>query len=247
MEVNLQGLCKSFESVEAVRDVTLTIRSGEVLALMGDNGAGKSTLIKMLSGAIPVDRGQIVVDDVPKVFASPSDARDLGIETLYQDLGLFDRLDVACNFFMGRELVTIGGFLRTDAMRERARDIVSKFSVRDIPVDQSVIHLSGGQRQITAVSRTVGFGSRLVILDEPTAALSPTAASEVIATIERLKADGIGVIFITHNLAHAFAIADRIAVMYLGRLAGERRPADVQEKDIVALIVGAGMADSPSA
>lgn len=235
--VRLSGICKTFGQVQAIHNVDLSVGPGEILGLVGDNGAGKSTLMKILAGALSCDKGTIHVDGQLKNFSGPSDAQAAGIEMLYQDLSLFDDMSVIANIFMGRENTNRAGFLQFASHRKRAREIVDAFSVRHIDVNSPVGELSGGQRQVTALARTVGFGRRFVILDEPTSALSPSAADEVLDVVRNLGEKGIGVIMVSHNLNHVVSVCHRVAVLHLGTLAGDLKIKDTTAEEIVALIV----------
>lgn len=247
--VQMTGISKRFGHVQALQDVDLAIVPGEVIGLVGDNGAGKSTLMKILAGAIAYDEGMITVDGQQRVFSSPNEAHEAGIEMLYQDLALFEDLSVLANIFIGREITNSAGFLRFSALRERASQIVDAFSVRHIDVNSPVGNLSGGQRQVSALARTVGFGSRYVILDEPTSALSPNAAKEVLDVVRNLTEKDIGVIMVSHNLNHVISVCDRVAVLHLGKMAGIKTIKNTTQEEIVALIVKGeeGLDETPEA
>lgn len=235
--VQMAGISKRFGQVQALLDVDLSVIPGEVVGLVGDNGAGKSTLMKILAGAIKCDEGTITIDGQEHVFSNPNEAHAAGIEMLYQDLALFDDLSVIANIFVAREVTNFAGFLRFSALRKRASEIVDAFSVRQIDVNSPVGNLSGGQRQVSAIARTVGFGSRYVILDEPTSALSPSAAQEVLDVVRGLAEKGIGVIMVSHNLNHVISVCDRVAVLHLGRMAGIKMVKETTQEEIVSLIV----------
>jgi len=235
--VEMKRISKRFGQVQALLDVDFSFIPGEVVGLVGDNGAGKSTLMKILAGAIKYDEGAITIDGQGHVFSNPNEAHAAGIEMLYQDLALFDDLSVIANIFIGREIANPAGFLRFSALKKRSREIIEAFSVRQIDVGSPVSNLSGGQRQVTAVARAVGFGSRYVILDEPTSALSPSAAQEVLGIVRRLAEKGIGVIMVSHNLNHVISVCDRVAVLHLGRMAGIKTVKDTTPEEIVAMIV----------
>jgi ABC-type sugar transport system ATPase subunit len=235
--VQMAGISKRFGQVQALLDVDLSVVPGEVVGLVGDNGAGKSTLMKILAGAIKSDEGTITIDGQEHVFSNPNEAHAAGIEMLYQDLALFDDLSVIANIFVAREVTNFAGFLRFSALRKRASEIVDGFSVRQIDVNSPVGNLSGGQRQVSALARTVGFGSRYVILDEPTSALSPSAAQEVLDVVRGLAEKRIGVIMVSHNLNQVISVCDRVAVLHLGRMAGIKTVKDTTPEEIVALIV----------
>jgi len=237
MAVVLTNISKRYGSVQALSGVDFAVEHGEVVGLVGDNGAGKSTLMKILAGAVRADEGAIEVDGVRHDFRSPTEARDTGIEMLYQDLALFDDMPVVMNVFLGREVTNGLGFLRYGEMRQRTHEIVEGFSVRKFDVDSPVGRLSGGQRQVSALARTMGFGSRYVILDEPTSALSPSAREEVLEVVRRLAGRDIGVVMVSHDLAHVRQVCDRVAVLHLGRMAGVRQVATTSQQEIVSLIV----------
>lgn len=243
MSVMLKNITKSYGSVKAIENIDLEIRAGEVIGLLGDNGAGKSTLMKVLAGAIRPNEGSIEVDGQDYVFEGSSDARAAGIEMLYQDLALFDDLPVVMNVFIGREITNRFGFLKYGEMRRRAKGIIEEFSVRKFDVRNSVGHLSGGQRQVSAIARTMAFGSRYIILDEPTSALSPSARNEVLAIVRDLAARGIGVVMVSHDLGHVRQVCDRVAILHLGTMAGVRDMATTSQDEIISLIVD-GHSDS---
>ncbi len=236
--LEIEGATKRFGAVAALSDVSLTVERGEIVAVVGDNGAGKSTLIKCVSGAHRLDRGRVSVDGEPLDLRSPMHARQHGIETVYQDLSLFDNLSVAANLFAGREL-TVRGWLRQRAMTSRVAEILAALEV-DVPnLHAPVGLLSGGQRQAIAVARAVTFASRLVILDEPTAALGVRETRNVLRVVKRLPARGVSVVIISHNLEQVAAVADRVVVMRRGTKVGEAPPDAEHHDRIVGLIVGA--------
>ncbi|GAA4289088.1 ATP-binding cassette domain-containing protein [Georgenia daeguensis] len=238
MHVEMRNVSKSYGHVKAIEDVNFEVRPGEVMALVGDNGAGKSTLIKILSGRYKPDAGSIYVDGKPVQFESTSDARAHGIETLYQDLSVVPQLSVAQNFFLGREVRSPLGFLRYAEMTRRAKEIIDQYSVRQVDVSQPVMNLSGGQRQIVAMARAVGFGGRTIVLDEPTSALSPRAAMEVLDVVRTLAEQGLGVVIITHQIKQIFDIAHRLTVLRHGRVAGVLDTATATGDEVVKLMVG---------
>jgi D-xylose transport system ATP-binding protein len=237
MTIEMTGIAFNYGAVEALRGVDFTVQPGEVVALVGDNGAGKSTLIKVLSGVLQPASGAISVDGEPVQFRTPADARRVGIETLYQDRTLLDNLDVATNFFIGREETNGAGFMRLNRMRAKVAEVIDRY-VQGVEPTTLAQNLSGGQRQIVALARAVMFGRRYIVLDEPTSALSPAAAKEVLRVVRNLANEGFGVVVITHNVEQAFKVADRIVVMRLGQVAGVRNRADSSPSDIVSLIVG---------
>ena len=234
----LRGGAKRYGSVAALTDVDLTVSAGQVLALVGDNGAGKSTLVKGLAGTSPLDAGRLTMGAKPVRIDSPGDAAALGIETVYQDLALCDNLSVVANLYLGRELRRRGRLLARARMQARARDVVRELAVTLPDLDRPVAALSGGQRQAVAVSRAVLWGSRLVLLDEPTAALGVEQTAMVYHLVRGLRDKGMGVVIISHNLTDVFAVADEIAVLRLGRNNGTFRPDRDSPEDVVAAITG---------
>jgi fructose transport system ATP-binding protein len=240
---------KRFGSVTALEHVDFELYSDEILALVGDNGAGKSTLIKILSGAYQPDAGEILMDGHLVQFRTPQDARQHGIETVYQDLALAPALDIASNLFLGREERESGPlgaiFRRLDKgrMRKEAAEHMASLKIGIRSMRQPVETLSGGQRQGVAVARAVSWGRCVVIMDEPTAALGVKESGMVLELIRHVKARGVPVILISHNLPHVFEIADRIQVMRLGRRAGIARPGQETMDDVVAMMTGATQAE----
>jgi ABC-type sugar transport system ATPase subunit len=235
---------KRFGGVHALNRVSFELGRGEVLALAGDNGAGKSTLIKIVSGVLRPDEGEIRYKGEPVAFTGPRQARERGIETIYQDLALADNLDVGENVFLGREprSCVLGLLPRIDrrAMREAAHEVLDTLDI-DIPrrkLREPVRNLSGGQRQAVAIGRAIYWKAELLIMDEPTAALGVPEQRKVRELIMRLKTQGVAVIFISHNLQDIFAVADRILVLRRGLKAGERLPAETSGDEIVKLMVG---------
>ena len=234
----LRGIGKRFGAVQALSNVELEVYAGEVVAIVGDNGAGKSTLVKILSGVHPQDAGTIDFFDQTTTIASPTDARDLGIATVFQDLALCDNLDVVSNLFLGRELHRSGGLDEIE-MEQRAWTLLRELSAKLPSVRIPVASLSGGQRQTVAIARSLIGDPSIVILDEPTAALGVAQTAEVLNLIERLRERGLGVILISHNIADVQAVADRIVVLRLGKNNGDFRVADVTSELIIAAITGA--------
>jgi D-xylose transport system ATP-binding protein len=237
--LQLHGITKSFGSVEALSDVDFSVKAGEVMALVGDNGAGKSTLIKTIAGIHGPDAGQIFFDGLPVSIHGPKDAARLGIEVVYQDLALADNLDVVENMYLGREVNT-WQVLREPEMYKTTEQTLATLRVTTIrSVHQRVATLSGGQRQSVAVARAVMWNSRVVILDEPTAALGVAQTEQVLALVRRLAEQGLAVVIISHNLHDVFEVADRIAVLRLGRNAGLfDRTAVTQEQVVHAITAG---------
>lgn len=239
-----RGIYKNFGAVEALRGVHFAAYAGQVTALLGDNGAGKSTLIKCIAGTHVPDRGEILVDGQPQHFRTPADATRAGIETVYQDLALCDNLDVVANLFLGRERVNtwIPGVMRTlsDApMEKQATEALSVLRINIPSVRNQVAQLSGGQRQSIAVARAVLYSPKVVILDEPTAALGVAQTRQVLDLVLRLREQGLAVIVITHNMADVFQVADRAVVMRLGRQVATFDTKESTPEDVVAAITGA--------
>ncbi len=245
-----RGLVKTFGHVVGLAGVSLQLYPGEVLAIIGDNGAGKSTLIKCLSGALAVDEGEILMDGVKVDFKSPVDARHAGIETVFQTLAVAPALDIASNLYLGREirdkgpLGTIFRKLDTRGMRAKAKEQLKDLGIGTIQdLSQKVETLSGGQRQAVAVARAAAFGSKVVILDEPTAALGVRESGQVLALIKRLRGRGLPVILISHNMPQVFEVADRIHIQRLGRRAGIITPHSHTMEEAVAIMTGATTLD----
>lgn len=234
----LSGISKRFGAVEALADVSLEVYPGEVVALVGDNGAGKSTLIKVIAGVNPADEGEIRWQGRPAQITKPSDATALGIATVYQDLALCDNLDVVANLFLGREL-TRSLVIDEIGMERRARELLVSLSVKIPSVRLPAAGLSGGQRQSVAIARSLLGEPKLVLLDEPTAALGVAQTAEVLDLIERLRQRGLGVLLISHNLADVKAVANRVAVLRLGRNAGVFDQQRTSQEEIVQAITGA--------
>lgn len=235
--LSMHGISKSFGKVQALTDIHLDIHPGEVVAIVGDNGAGKSTLVKILAGVHPADDGEIEFDGMPVSIPDPTASRSLGIATVFQDLALCDNLDVVANLFLGRELATAA--LDEEEMEKRAWEILRQLSARIPSVRVPIAALSGGQRQTVAIARSLIGNPRVVILDEPTAALGVAQVAEVLNLIERLRERGHAVVLISHNMADVQAVADRIVVLRLGRNNGDFLASDVGYEDIIAAITGA--------
>lgn len=236
---------KRFGAIHALKGVSLDAYRGEVLALLGDNGAGKSTLIKCISGIHALDEGEILIDGAPAPLHSPAAARDAGIETVYQDLALFDNLTPAQNFYCGRELDFPAWlpkplrFLSNRAMNQEAAMVIDRLKVKLPKFDAPVALMSGGQRQAIAVARATVFARKLVILDEPTAALGLRESRKVLDLIAQLRAEGNAVILITHNMEHVVELADRAVVLRQGHKVGELKPTATNKHELVSMIVGA--------
>jgi D-xylose transport system ATP-binding protein len=236
--LEMQGITKRFGAVRALNGVDFRVMPGEVVGLVGDNGAGKSTLVKVISGIHPSDDGEYRWDGQPQHVATPRDATALGIATVYQDLALCDNLDVVENLFLGRE-PTNQALLDEVVMEQKAKELLAELSVTTIQsVRGEVGAMSGGQRQSVAIARSLLGEPRMVILDEPTAALGVAQTTQVLALIKRLKDRGLGVIVISHNLADIFQVVDRIFVMRLGALGGAFDAKTASQQDVVAAITG---------
>ncbi len=239
--VELRGVSKHFGSVLALRDISLQVFPGEVCCLLGDNGAGKSTLIKILSGVYTPDDGEMLVEGQPVRFSSPRDALDRGIATVYQDLAMVPLMSISRNFFMGREPVKRIGPLRlfdhlkADAV---AREEMGKIGIAVRDPGQAVGTLSGGERQCVAIARAVYFGARVLILDEPTSALGVKQASMVLLYVEQARARGLGVIFITHNVNHAYPVGDKFLLLNRGRSMGYFRKGEISREQVTAMMAG---------
>jgi simple sugar transport system ATP-binding protein len=238
----VRAVSKHFGGVQALNRVSLDVFPGEVVALAGDNGAGKSTLIKAISGVFQVDEGDIELDGAKVSFVSPQAARDSGIETIYQDLALADNLSIGANIFLGREPIKkLFGFLPVldrAKMAEAAKATMETLDFHVTRLDAPVAAFSGGQRQAVAIGRAIFWNARLVIMDEPTAALGVPEQRKVISLIQSLKAAGKGIIFISHNLRDIFEVADRVVVFRRGENAGERKPGETTGDEIVRMMVG---------
>jgi D-xylose transport system ATP-binding protein len=238
--VEMRGISKSYGGVQALSGVDLDVHRGEVHALVGDNAAGKSTLIKILAGAVPLDEGEIRFDGAAVRLRGPRDAKRLGIETVYQDLALADNLDVPSNIFMGRELMRPGRhgpFLDLPRMAAEARALLARLKINIPDVRQPVRAMSGGQRQCVAIARTVYFNARVVILDEPTAALGVQETEKVHALVREMRGQGLAVLLVSHNLKHVFDLCDRMTVLKNGRLVGSRPAAETSAEEILRMIV----------
>ena len=234
--LSLRGVNKSFGPVHVLRDVDLDVRAGRVTALVGDNGAGKSTLIKGVAGIYPFDDGRITFEGKDVTIGGPRQSNALGIEVVYQDLALCDNLDVVHNMFLGRETKS-GVTLNETSMELRAAETLKGLSVRTLKsLRQQVSSLSGGQRQTVAIARAVLWNSKLVILDEPTAALGVAQTEQVLNLVRRLADNGLGVILISHNMNDVFAVADDIACLYLGQMAAQVEAKNVTSQQVVELI-----------
>ncbi len=239
------GAVKRFGAVLAIDDVSISANAGEVTALLGDNGAGKSTLIKCISGVHRLDAGRIEIDGQMQPIHSPAEARRAGIETVYQDLALFDNMDATANFYAGRELAGPAWLprplqrVRRREMESATQELLDRLKVVLPSFSAHIGLMSGGQRQAVAVARAAAFARKVVILDEPTAALGLRESRQVLSLVERLRDEGNAVILITHNMEQVVDIANKAVVMRRGRKVGEVKPSEATRKDIVSLIVGA--------
>ncbi|GGT50347.1 MULTISPECIES: ATP-binding cassette domain-containing protein [Actinomadura] len=241
--LRLTGLNKSFGPVHVLHDVDFSVRLGEVMALVGDNGAGKSTLIKCIAGIHPIDSGQIEFEGKPVSVDGPRTASALGIEVVYQDLALADNLDIVQNMFLGRERRK-GIVLDEPSMEEAARETLARLSVRTVKsVRQQVASLSGGQRQTVAIAKAALWESKVVILDEPTAALGVAQTRQVLDLVRRLADTGHAVVLISHNMNDVFEVADRISALYLGRVAADVATSEVTHGQVVELITAGRSGD----
>ncbi len=240
--LELSGISKTFGAVQALTDVRFDVFPSEVVALVGDNGAGKSTLIKVISGIFPADSGTIRFEGREVTIHGPKDSTALGIATVYQDLALCDNLDVVANLFLGRETgrpAGPAGLLDEVGMERRSIEVLRRLSVKIPSVRTPIAAMSGGQRQSVAVARSVLWDNRVVLLDEPTAALGVAQTKEVLDLVKRLREEGHGVVIISHNLADVFEVADRITVLRLGRFVGTYDAKTVGREQLVGLMTGA--------
>jgi D-xylose transport system ATP-binding protein len=235
--VAMRDISLAFGGIHAVANVSVDLHAGEVLALVGHNGAGKSTLIKILSGAYARDSGSIDIRGAPAAIANPRDAKRYGIETIYQTLALADNVDTAANLFLGRELRTRWGTLDDIAMEAQARRVMGRLNPHFVRFKDPVKALSGGQRQSVAIARALLFDAQILIMDEPTAALGPQETAQVGELVKQLKAEGLGIFLISHDIHDVFDLADRICVMKNGAVVGTARVADVTKDEVLGMII----------
>jgi D-xylose transport system ATP-binding protein len=235
--VEMRGINVAFGGVHAVRDVAIDLFAGEVVGLVGGNGAGKSTLMRVLSGAHPADSGEIRVNGAPVVIRNPRDAKALNIETIYQTLALADNIDAPGNLFLGRELLTGVGDLDESGMEDATRKVMGRLNPNFTRFATPVVSLSGGQRQAVAIARAVHFNARILIMDEPTAALGPAETAQVRNLVRQLKEEGIGIFLISHDIHDVFDLSDRISVMYHGRIVDTVTKHDVTPDDVLGMII----------
>ena len=235
--VQMSGIDKSFGGLRALADVSVDLFPGEVVGIVGHNGAGKSTLIKILSGALRRDSGEIRIEGTVADIGNPRDARALGIETIYQTLALADNLDASANIFLGRELLTKARTLNEEAMASEIQGVLERLQIKIPSIREPVINLSGGQRQAVAIGRAIYFNAKILIMDEPTAALGPQETRMVGDLIKRLKSEGIGIFLISHDIHDVFDLSDRITVLNGGKVVDTVRTQDVTKDQVLGMII----------
>ena len=235
--VEMRDMSVSFGGVHAVKNVSIDLRGGEILGLVGGNGAGKSTLVKTLSGAQRADSGEILIDGEKATITSPRDAKAYGIETIYQTLALADNQDAPSNMFLGREILTRWGTLDDSSMESATREIMGRLNPKFQNFKTPVSSLSGGQRQSVAIARAVHFNARILIMDEPTAALGPAETEQVRQLMRQLQSEGIGIIMISHDIHDVFDLSDRISVMLQGKLVGTVKKGEATMDEVLAMII----------
>lgn len=246
--LELRQIAKSFGAVQALKDVSFSVQKGEVVALLGDNGAGKSTLVRCIAGLHQPDQGQILLNNQPVSLNSPQQARQLGIETVFQDLAMVPEFDISANMFLNREILSKNpllralGWLDQVAMERQARKSLHRLNSRLPDFYAKVQSLSGGQRQAVAIARAVNWGADLVMMDEPTAALGVEQSAQVNELIKLISSQGVAVLLISHNMQHVLETCDRAVVLYQGRSVADVALSDVSKEDLVALITGAAVA-----
>src|SRR5258706_1044517 len=235
--VEMRDISIAFGGIKAVDDLSVNVYRGEVVGLLGHNGAGKSTLIKILSGAYAADAGEVWINGEKAQIASPRDAKAFGIETIYQTLALAENMDASANIFLGREILTRWGTLNDAEMETRTRQVMARLNPHFHRFKDPVRALSGGQRQSVAIARAIYFNARILIMDEPTAAVGPAETAQVRTLIQQLKTEGIGIFLISHDIHDVFDLADRISVMLHGRLVGTVNKSDVTTDEVLAMII----------
>lgn len=235
--VEMTDISIAFGGIKAVDHASISLHRGEVVGLLGHNGAGKSTLIKILSGAYRRDAGEIRINGDAATINNPRDAKAYGIETIYQQLAVADNVDAAANLFLGREMITPLGTLDDAAMESRAREVMGRLNPNFRRFKEPVKALSGGQRQSVAIARAILFNARILIMDEPTAALGPQETAQVGDLIKQLKSDGIGIFLISHDIHDVFDLADRVVVMKNGQVVGEAKTSDVTKDEVLGMII----------
>lgn len=245
--VEMRNIYKTFGGVHAVENVSVSVRAGEVLGIVGHNGAGKSTLIKTLSGAHPMDSGEIYIDDKKVLIRNPRDAQKLGIATLYQHLALADNLNAVRNLFLGRELLTRYGTLDDERMERATAEVIARINPNFNNLNERVLKLSGGQRQSIAIARGLHFNAKVLIMDEPTAALGHRESALFKEIVLRLKSEGIGMFIISHDLHDVFDMSDRITVMANGREVGTRNTSEVTKDQVLGMIILGGQPEDKTA
>ena len=241
--LDLRGISRRFGAVRALDGVDLQVHAGEIVALVGDNGAGKSTLVGVLSGLIAADGGEIRIDGSPVTIGTPRRARSLGMAAVHQDLALAEPMDLVDNLWLGQE-PTRAGFVDEVEMERRTAELLRSLGVRIPPARTTVAALSGGQRQMVAIARSLVSEPRVLLLDEPTASLSVTQGVEVLHLVERVRERGVAVVLVSHHIADVLSIADRVVVLRLGRNAGEFRAAETTSEQVIAAIMGGGLAEA---
>ncbi len=235
--VEMSSMCKAFGGLRAVDNVDINLFPGEVVGILGHNGAGKTVLIKMLSGAIQRDSGTIRINGQDAPINNPRDAKNFGIETIYQTLALADNVDATANLFLGRELMTRWGTLDDAAMEAEARKVMGRLNPRFVRFKEPVVALSGGQRQSVAIARAIHFNARVLIMDEPTAALGPQETAQVADLIKQLKAEGIGIFLISHDIHDVVDLCDRLYVIKNGQVVGMAKTSDVTKDEVLGMII----------
>jgi D-xylose transport system ATP-binding protein len=235
--VEMHNIRVAFGGVHAVEDVSIDLHEGEVVGLVGGNGAGKTTLMRVLSGAHPADSGEILIRGEAQTIANPRDAKRFNIETIYQTLALADNVDAPANVFLGREVVTRWGTIDDGAMEDATRRVMGRLNPNFTNFASPVKSLSGGQRQAVAIARAVYFNAKILIMDEPTAALGPAETAQVRNLIRQLRSEGLGIFLISHDIHDVFDLSDRIAVMYHGKIVGIVNKADVTTDDVLGMII----------
>ena len=233
----MRDIHKRFGGVHAVQGVSIDLMPGEVVGVLGHNGAGKTVLMKALSGAIPCDEGEIIINGQQVAIKRPRDARHHGIETIYQTLALSDNLDAPANLFLGREIMTPYGTLDDGAMENEARKVIQRLNPNFTNIKDPVRNMSGGQRQSVAIARAIYFNAKILIMDEPTAALGPHETAMVAELIKQLKSEGIGIFLISHDLHDVFDLADRVSVIKNGKLVGTEYTSQVTKDEVLGMII----------
>jgi D-xylose transport system ATP-binding protein len=235
--VEMRNINIAFGGIHAVRDVSIDLHPGELIGLVGHNGAGKSTLMRALAGAHPADSGEIVINGSPVSIKNPRDAKRYNIETIYQTLALAENIDAPGNMFLGREMTTRLGNLDDSSMEAETRKVMHRLNPNFTRFNQPVQFLSGGQRQAIAIARAIYFNTKILIMDEPTAALGPSETAQVHSLVKQLKSEGIGIFLVSHDIHEVFDLSDRICIMYHGRVVDVVKPADVTSDEVLGMII----------